>query len=1027
MQFPNIANMKKAFLLFTLILLGIIGFAQNTSPLVVKDFVLQTNGIMDIEQVPRDARTDWDNNPVCMIQVKAVGFDENLMQKFTFIANGLEIMHTTMKNGMFILYVSSNKMGEIVIKHMGDCTFKLPYKLEGHKIYVMTLGMETATLVIRTIPTNAEIFVDNQKVGTGEAISAVSIGGEHRYRVVCEDYYTKEGVVVFSKREEKSINVELEPNYGFINIKTEPSGAEVYVDNTKVGTTPYMMKKITLGNHVVELRKTGYEIYANMVTVNKGEINVQMENVVLALEKVVMGTMFVGSSPEDADIFVDGDYKGRTPQTFEIKTGQHQVKVSKPGYSSSLRTVVVNEGVVANVNMYLQVGREISISTGASGDMLYVDGEYIGESPLTTMMSYGQHEVKAVRDNKTATQAIMVEQSGGTTSVELSFELKNFTCKVNGLSFDMIAVKGGTFTMGCTSEQGADCNEDEKPAHRVTLSDYYIGKYEVTVAQFEEFVGETGYKTDAEKAGFSYMIKKIDGKGLWTEVKGVNWRCDGQGNIRKSSENNHPVMYVSWNDAKAFCEWLRAKTGQNFRLPTEAEWEYAARGGNKSRGFKYAGSNNRNDVDHNVSYNVEGSNTEPVGSKAPNELGIYNMTGNVLELCCDWLGDYSNESQTDPIGADNGIKVIVRGGAYIYIDKDLRVTRRMSEYPHTARIANGFRLAINPADTMDIMNYVANNVRGYVKFDSWPQKADVERNGRSWKTPQLLNIAPNTPYTYTISKHGYEDTIINLNVQSRDTANIYVVLQRLRKERAEITNTNVVSKGVFSISDNRKVHFAKGNLQYQESTNTWRIAEQPWEVVGNKNMYISLDSYKGWIDLFGWGNSGSPTEIYRSVDESPYDWGKNNISNGGGRTWFTINAFELEYILSERNTHSGIRFAKGKVNGVNGLILLPDDWDGSIFNLQDANNLNAKFTSNKISLDDWNGKFDQAGAVFLPAAGRRDNITVSEVGSCGYYYTGFYYTGIKARVWFDNKGMSNNVAVNNEHVGHAIRLVCPVE
>ncbi|MBO6058107.1 MAG: SUMF1/EgtB/PvdO family nonheme iron enzyme, partial [Bacteroidales bacterium] len=879
----------------------------------------------------------------------------------------------------------------------------------------------------RTIPTNAEIFVDNQKVGTGEAISAVSIGGEHRYRVVCEDYYTKEGVVVFNKREEKSINVELEPNYGFINIKTEPSGAEVYVDNTKVGTTPYMMKKITLGNHVVELRKTGYEIYANMVTVNKGEINVQMENIVLALEKVVMGTMFVGSSPEDADIFVDGDYKGRTPQTFEIKTGQHQVKVSKPGYSSSLRTVVVNEGVVANVNMYLQVGREISISTGASGDMLYVDGEYIGESPLTTMMSYGQHEVKAVRDNKTATQAIMVEQSGGTTSVELSFELKNFTCKVNGLSFDMIAVKGGTFTMGCTSEQGADCNEDEKPAHRVTLSDYYIGKYEVTVAQFEEFVGETGYKTDAEKAGFSYMIKKIDGKGLWTEVKGVNWRCDGQGNIRKSSENNHPVMYVSWNDAKAFCEWLRAKTGQNFRLPTEAEWEYAARGGNKSRGFKYAGSNNRNDVDHNVSYNVEGSNTEPVGSKAPNELGIYNMTGNVLELCCDWLGDYSNESQTDPIGADNGIKVIVRGGAYIYIDKDLRVTRRMSEYPHTARIANGFRLAINPADTMDIMNYVANNVRGYVKFDSWPQKADVERNGRSWKTPQLLNIAPNTPYTYTISKHGYEDTIINLNVQSRDTANIYVVLQRLRKERAEITNTNVVSKGVFSISDNRKVHFAKGNLQYQESTNTWRIAEQPWEVVGNKNMYISLDSYKGWIDLFGWGNSGSPTEIYRSVDESPYDWGKNNISNGGGRTWFTINAFELEYILSERNTHSGIRFAKGKVNGVNGLILLPDDWDGSIFNLQDANNLNAKFTSNKISLDDWNGKFDQAGAVFLPAAGRRDNITVSEVGSCGYYYTGFYYTGIKARVWFDNKGMSNNVAVNNEHVGHAIRLVCPVE
>jgi len=1026
LQFPNIANMKKAFLLFTLILLGIIGFAQNTSPLAVKDFMLQTNGIMDIEQVPRDARTDWDNNPVCMIQVKAVGFDENLMQKFVFVPNGLDIMHKTIRDGMVILYVSSNKTGEIVIKHMGDCTFKLPYKLEGHKIYVLTLGMETATLVIRTIPTNAEIYIDNQKVGTGEAISAVSIGGEHRYRVVCEDYYTKEGVVVFNQREEKSINVELEPNYGFITIKTEPSGAEVYVDNTKVGTTPYMMKKITLGNHVVELRKTGYEIYANMVTVNKGEINVQMENIVLALEKVVMGTMFVGSSPEDADIFVDGDYKGRTPQTFEIKTGQHQVKVSKPGYSSSLRTVVVNEGIVANVNMYLQVGREISISTGASGDMVYVDGEYIGESPLTTMMSYGQHEVKAVRDNKTATQAIMVEQSGGTTSVELSFELKNFTCKVNGLSFDMIAVKGGTFTMGCTSEQGADCSDNEKPAHRVTVSDYYIGKYEVTVAQFEEFVSETGYKTDAEKAGFSNMIKKVNDKGQWTEVKGVNWRCDGQGNIRKSSENNHPVMYVSWNDAKAFCEWLRAKTGQNFRLPTEAEWEYAARGGNKSRGFKYAGSNNRNDVDHNVSYSDEGSNTEPVGSKAPNELGIYNMTGNVIELCCDWYGDYSNEKQTDPIGANNGIKVITRGGGYIYVDKDLRVTRRMSVYPQAARLANGFRLAINPADTMDIMNYVANNVRGYVEFDSWPQKADVERNGRSWETPQLLNIAPNTPYTYTISKHGYEDTIINLNVQSRDTAKIYVVLQRPKKEHAEIKNTDVVSRGVFSISDNRKVHFAKGNLQYQPSTEEWRIAEQPWETVGSKNKNVTNSNYKGWLDLFPW-NGAQYKAVWSystSSDLAYYDLGQSPINNGGGRTWFTPSSVEWYYILFYRETSSGIRFAKGKVNGVNGLILLPDDWDESKYNLKSTNDESAKFNSNKVSSGDWTNIFEPAGAVFLPVTGMRDQLNVADVDSFG----GYYASEVPANFWFEDDKVEVILIENKyTYLGQSIRLVCPVE
>ena len=1030
MQFPNIANMKKAYLLFTLILLGIIGFAQNTSPIVVKDFMLQTNGIMDIEQVPRDARTDWDNNPVCMIQVKAVGFDENLMQKFVFVPNGLDIMHKTIRDGMVILYVSSNKTGEIVIKHMGDCTFKLPYKLEGHKIYVLTLGMETATLVIRTIPTNAEIFVDNQKVGTGEAISAVSIGGEHRYRVVCEDYYTKEGVVVFSNREEKSINVELEPNYGFINIKTEPSGAEVFVDNTKVGTTPYMMKKITLGNHVVELRKTGYEIYANMVTVNKGEINVQMENIVLALEKVVMGTMFVGSSPEDADIFVDGDYKGRTPQTFEIKTGQHQVKVSKPGYSSSMRTVVVNEGIVANVNMYLQVGREISISTGASGDMLYVDGEYVGESPLTTMMSYGQHEVKAVRDNKTATQAIMVEQSGGTTSVELSFELKNFTCKVNGLSFDMIAVKGGTFTMGCTSEQGADCNEDEKPAHRVTLSDYYIGKYEVTVAQFEEFVGETGYKTDAEKAGFSYMIKKIDGKGQWTEVKGVNWRCDGQGNIRKSSENNHPVMYVSWNDAKAFCEWLRAKTGQNFRLPTEAEWEYAARGGNKSRGFKYAGSNNRNDVDHNVSYSVEGSNTEPVGSKAPNELGIYNMTGNVLELCCDWDGNYSNEKQTDPIGAINGVKIITRGGGYIYVDKDLRVTRRTSVYPQAARLANGFRLVLDPNNNTDIMSQIARNAKGLVSFTSNLYNVQVEEGGNTWTIPVTLSDTAGT-YTFKFSKYGYEDIVKKIKLISGKTIEQQVVMKRLTKSNNNGSigeNPNVVSKGVFTCLGGDKVRLATGNLQYKPSTFTWRIAEQPWEVIGKKNEKLS-DTYDGWVDLFCWGKFDSPAQ-WHSKSDGTKDWGEKKIINGDGRTWFTLSNNEWEYILFYRDTKSNIRYASGKVNGVNGIILLPDDWDASIYNLKNVNDKSIKCNSNKISLKDWMSIFEPNGAVFLPISGSMfySNTIGGHHSMSGVGEYGKYLNSEESTIYIEvDRGIESGYEGHYGSDIGCIRLACPVE
>lgn len=204
--------MKKLFLFLCLTILAFSAISQNTSPIVVKDFMLQANGSMDIKQVKKDARTDHDNNPVCMIQMKAVGFDKKLLKKIIVGANGLEIMDKKIKDDMIILYVSSNKIGDIIIKYMGDCVFSIPHKLEGHKIYSMTLSLETATLVIQTVPAEADIFIDNEKVGVGYASNAVSIGVEHKYRVSYKDYYSKEGVVYFEKMETRIIKVELEPN-----------------------------------------------------------------------------------------------------------------------------------------------------------------------------------------------------------------------------------------------------------------------------------------------------------------------------------------------------------------------------------------------------------------------------------------------------------------------------------------------------------------------------------------------------------------------------------------------------------------------------------------------------------------------------------------------------------------------------------------------------------------------------------------------------------------------------------------------
>ncbi len=268
---------------------------------------------------------------------------------------------------------------------------------------------------------------------------------------------------------------------------------------------------------------------------------------------------------------------------------------------------------------------------------------------------------------------------------EEAFHNKTFT--VNGVSFEMIAVKGGTFTMGGTSEQGGDCEDDEKPAHIVTLSDYYIGKFEVTVGVFREFVNETNYRTDADKEGWSWVWTG----STWEKKNGVNWKCNANGSVRNSSEDNHPVIHVSWNDAKAFCKWLTGKTGQTFRLPTEAEWEYAARGGNKSNGYKFSGSNSIDNVAWYTSNS--GSMTHPVGTKSPNELGIYDMTGNVWEWCQDWYGNYSSGSQTNPHGHSTGSSRVCRGGGWNYYAKHCRVSNRDYRTQDNGYIILGFRLA----------------------------------------------------------------------------------------------------------------------------------------------------------------------------------------------------------------------------------------------------------------------------------------------------------------------------------------------
>ena len=239
-----------------------------------------------------------------------------------------------------------------------------------------------------------------------------------------------------------------------------------------------------------------------------------------------------------------------------------------------------------------------------------------------------------------------------TPAEAISIDKREFIA--NGVSFSMVRVEGGTFTMGAAAEQASEAHEDEKPAHQVTLSDYMIGDTTVT-------------------------------QKLWQAVMGNN---PSHFNGRKN-----PVENVSWEDCQEFICKLNQLTGRQFRLPTEAEWEYAARGGKYSKGFKYAGSNMLNDVAWYK--DNSGATTHPVMTKHPNELGLYDMSGNVWEWCQDWCGKYSSTPQTNPQGPSSGSFCMNRGGAWLSDAWKCRVSVRYDDAATDRFNYMGLRLALS--------------------------------------------------------------------------------------------------------------------------------------------------------------------------------------------------------------------------------------------------------------------------------------------------------------------------------------------
>jgi len=260
-----------------------------------------------------------------------------------------------------------------------------------------------------------------------------------------------------------------------------------------------------------------------------------------------------------------------------------------------------------------------------------------------------------------------------------------------------VLIRGGEFTMG--SPAGEVDHQNNETQHQVRLSSFYMSKYAVSLADFRSFVDATGYQTDAEKNGPYYVSE------LYTNS---NWRTVLAGSVRPKSEENHPVYYVSWNDAMAYCKWLSAKTGKHFRLPTEAEREYACRAGSRTP-FNTGENLTTNQANYNGNYpynnNPKGvyrQNTVAVNSFAPNAWGLYNMHGNVWEWCSDWYGGTyydeckANGTVTNPAGPATGSDRVIRGGSWHNSAECCRSATRYVITPVTRNFNVGFRPVFVP-------------------------------------------------------------------------------------------------------------------------------------------------------------------------------------------------------------------------------------------------------------------------------------------------------------------------------------------